>query len=145
MSFALDVKEELSRVNVDNYNERFAVLEAILKNGFEYNLLGLGKIKLIYSSRSNTLTRYVIKLLTSFHKVPYELYQRQIMRFDKPILFFVELSEGTDVFVEEFNLLNDSQARKKEILSNEIEKACYLRGTFIAKGSVNDPDTSNYH
>lgn len=145
MSFALEVKEELSRLNIEAYGERYAVLEAILKNAFEVNLLGLGRVKLIYASRSNTLTRFVIKLVTSFHHVDYELYQRQIMRFDKPMLFYVEIANGAELFVEEFSLLTDNPGRKKEILESQLEKSAYLRGTFIAKGSVNDPETSNYH
>lgn len=145
MSYTLEVKEELARVPLNTSMERFASLEAILRSAFEINYSGFKRIKLVFSARSNAITRYVIKLITSFHDTKYELYQKQIMRFDKPTLFYLEINEDSELFVEDFNLLDDNQERKAEILDSDIERIAYLRACFIACGSVNDPSSSSYH
>lgn len=145
MSYALEVKEELSRIEFDTSEESFAALEAIFKNGFTLSFQGSNRFKLEFSSRSNAIIRFLIKQINSFHHTKYELYQRQIMRFDKPVLYYLEIKDEAEIFIEEFNMLKDSRARKTEILDSDELKKAYLRGAFIAKGSINDPETSNYH
>ncbi len=146
MSYAYDCKEELTHVKISFNQESLTILEAIVHNGFEITLSGFNKIKLKYETRSNPIIRFVIKLLlTNFPNIKYELYQKQIMRFDKPTLFVIEINEDSDILVGSFNLLDDKTNDRSIILTNLELKKAYLRGVFITNGSVNDPKTSNYH
>ena len=146
MSYALDCKEELTHLDVVANQESLTILNAIIRNGFEIILSGFTKFSLKFSTKSNPLIRYIIKLLTvNFNNIKYELYQKQVIRFDKPHLFVIEIKEDSDILIEAFNLLNDDKENKKEIFDNEDLIKAYLRGAFIASGSVNSPKTSNYH
>ena len=71
--------------------------------------------------------------------------QKQIMRFDKPNLYVLEINDSADLLVEEFALIHGDEELKKEIYSEDLLKKAYLRASFITSGSVNDPKTSNYH
>lgn len=145
MSFALEVKEELARKIISNHQELESMLEAIFRNGAELSILGLGQSKLTLHSRSNSIIRAMIKALNAFKQTNYNLYQKQIMRFDKPIIYYLEITENVDFFIKELNILNEDHNHKQDILSHEHLKSSYLRGAFIVCGSVNDPDTSKYH
>lgn len=144
MSFALEVKEELTRLPL-TLGEELMALKAILHNGFELNLASFNDFKLLFQTKSNPIMRYVIKLLTNIHpNIKYNLYQKQIMRFDKPNLYVLEINNAINL-VEEFELLKEEPNNKLEIYNEDNYKKIYLRASFITSGSVNDPKTSNYH
>lgn len=145
MSYALEVKEELTRLKLNNSNEIFTMLEGILRCGFDISFNFKKEPTLIFSSKSNAIIRYVIFLLQTFHKVNYKLYQKQIMHFDKPTYFYLEIDEEANLFIKDYSLLSQHSERKEEILASEKLKAIYLRAAFIVKGSINDPKGKSYH
>ncbi len=146
MSYALRVKEELTHLPLENTRENEVALCAILHTGFSLIMTGFTNFKLSFATRSNPIMRYVIKLLTKMHpNIKYDLMQKQIMRFDKPNLYVLEINDSADLLVEEFALVQGDEELKKEIYSDDLLKKAYLRASFITSGSVNDPKTSNYH
>lgn len=143
MSFALEVKEELSRVEFNSIDEKLVCLEAILKNGAEISFQSFTNPKIVISTKSNALTRFIIKLLNSFESnVSYDLYQKQIMRFDKPTYYYISINDAKK-FINKFHIL-DSEHLMTDFDNEDLVKA-YLRGAFIIRGSVNDPESGNYH
>lgn len=146
MSYALECKEELTHIPLTNTKDSLTILNAILRNGFTLTFRGFNKFSLTFETRSNPITRFIIKLLNSnFLNIKYNLYQKQIMRFDKPQLYGILIDEDADILINAFNLLEEDTTTKSEILEEEDLKKSYLRGSFIVGGSVNDPKTSNYH
>lgn len=146
MSYALEVKEELTRLPLTDNIEILTCLNALLHNGFELAMTSFTNFKLSFQTRSNAIMRYVIKVLLGVHpNLKYELYQKQIMRFDKPNLYGLRITEDSNLLVEEFNLLEPNNEQALEILEDDHLKKIYLRASFITSGSVNDPKTSNYH
>lgn len=145
MSYALECKEELTHVVVETEKESKILLNAIIHNGFTLSLSSKMSFKLNFETPSNPITRFIIKLLLQvFPNINYNLYQRQVMRFNKPVLFSIFIEDG-DRIIKEFKVLEDDTEIKREIIDNETLKKAYLRGCFIVGGSVNDPKTSNYH
>ena len=143
MSFALEVKEELSRVEFNSNEEKLICLEAILKNGAEISFQSFTNPKIVISTKSNALTRFIIKLLNNFDSnVEYDLYQKQIMRFDKPTYYYISINNAKK-FLSYFHIL-DIEHTMTELENDNLIKA-YLRGAFIIRGSVNDPESGNYH
>ena len=55
------------------------------------------------------------------------------------------IEDAGQTIIEDLNLLEPVTLRKEEILHDAKMSISYLRGAFLAKGSVNDPNTSNYH
>lgn len=145
MSYALECKEELTHVVVETEKESKILLNAIIHNGFTLSLSSKMSFKLNFETPSNPITRFIIKLLLHvFPNINYNLYQRQVMRFNKPVLFSIFIEDG-DRIIKEFKILEDDTEIKRGIIDNETLKKAYLRGCFIVGGSVNDPKTSNYH
>lgn len=145
MSYALECKEELTHVVIETEKESKILLNAIIHNGFTLSLSSKMSFKLNFETPSNPITRFIIKLLLQvFPNINYNLYQRQVMRFNKPVLFSIFIEDG-DRIIKEFKVLEDDTEIKREIIDNETLKKAYLRGCFIVGGSVNDPKTSNYH
>ncbi len=145
MSYALECKEELTHVVIETEKESKILLNAIIHNGFTLSLSSKMSFKLNFETPSNPITRFIIKLLLQvFPNINYNLYQRQVMRFNKPVLFSIFIEDG-DRIIKEFKILEDDTEIKREIIDNETLKKAYLRGCFIVGGSVNDPKTSNYH
>ena len=145
MSYALECKEELTHVVVETEKESKILLNAIIHNGFTLSLSSKMSFKLNFETPSNPITRFIIKLLLQvFPNINYNLYQRQVMRFNKPVLFSIFIEDG-DRIIKEFKVLEDDTEIKREIIDNETLKKAYLRVCFIVGGSVNDPKTSNYH
>lgn len=145
MSYALECKEELTHVVIETEKESKILLNAIIHNGFTLSLYSKMSFKLNFETPSNPITRFIIKLLLQvFPNINYNLYQRQVMRFNKPVLFSIFIEDG-DRIIKEFKVLEDDMEIKRGIIDNETLKKAYLRGCFIVGGSVNDPKTSNYH
>lgn len=145
MSYALECKEELTHVVIETEKESKILLNAIIHNGFTLSLSSKMSFKLNFETLSNPITRFIIKLLLQvFPNINYNLYQRQVMRFNKPVLFSIFIEDG-DRIIKEFKILEDDTEIKRGIIDNETLKKAYLRGCFIVGGSVNDPKTSNYH
>lgn len=145
MSYALECKEELTHVVIETEKESKILLNAIIHNGFTLSLSSKMSFKLNFETPSNPITRFIIKLLLQvFPNINYNLYQRQVMRFNKPVLFSIFIEDG-DRIIKEFKVLEDDTEIKRGIIDNETLKKAYLRGCFIVGGSVNDPKTSNYH
>ncbi len=145
MSYALECKEELTHVVIETEKESKILLNAIIHNGFTLSLSSKMSFKLNFETPSNPITRFIIKLLLQvFPNINYNLYQRQVMRFNKPVLFSIFIEDG-DRIIKEFKILEDDTEIKRGIIDNETLKKAYLRGCFIVGGSVNDPKTSNYH
>ena len=131
MSYALECKEELTHVVIETEKESKILLNAIIHNGFTLSLSSKMSFKLNFETPSNPITRFIIKLLLQvFPNINYNLYQRQVMRFNKPVLFSIFIEDG-DRIIKEFKILEDDTEIKRGIIDNETLKKAYLRGTLI--------------
>lgn len=144
MSFAMEVKEELCQFNITESHCAEAEFEAMLRFSSEIDL-SPAATTINFSSSSIAIIRLFLKLLKRFYNCETELIQKQETRFNKHNVYIIKILTQVDVIIEEMNLLGSNALIKEEIIQKETCKAAYLRGAFIAKGSVNDPKTSNYH
>jgi DNA-binding protein WhiA len=71
------------------------------------------------------------------------------MRLKKNNVYIVRLSQRAKEILEDMKILGDGFTFIHDIASDLIKKKCckrsYLRGAFLAGGSVNNPETSSYH
>lgn len=140
MSFTQDVKNDLLSIRNNDVKTKLEA-EAILRLSSEISIIGNFKIEV----SSNNL--FVIRRLTSLLKQNYEfeseVISRVINRFNKQKSFTLIITEGSKRIIEDLNLFNDSSKYKEEM--NMDDFGDYLRGSFLAKGSVNDPKNKNHH
>jgi hypothetical protein len=147
MSFAKEVKKELQSLkHLDCCNK--AELSALLHiNGsIEKNNDG---ISIVFQSTNNSVVRRFVYLYKKIYDDDYTLIQKKIHQFKSKEQFIIKINESVDILMNELSLINNQAIFFQDVESDLIEKECckkaYLRGAFLASGSINSPDTSAYH
>ena len=142
MSFSTNVKEDILKINNVDTKSLKLTLEAMLR--FAGEIVISNPLKLTFSSNSLNIVTYLVKNLKKLYDFEYEIEQRKIERFDNSITYRV-LIIGANKIIEEMELTKDQTISKEDIFEDEEYLISYLRGAFLARGSVNDPKSKNGH
>ena len=142
MSFAYDVKEDVLKFNTDA-SSHLVELQACLRISGEV-LIG-NPVKLVFSSSNMHIIRYVISLIKQFYiDAEYEMTSRQLQKLNHQTIYSCVINNARTI-IEELSVIDAVPYNRDEILNSPELIVGYLRGAFLAKGSINDPITSNYH
>jgi DNA-binding protein WhiA len=95
------------------------------------------------------IARRIYTLIKKSYQVQVELLVRKKMRLKKNNVYIVRLSQQAKEILEDLKILGEGFTFTHYISKELIKKKCcrraYLRGAFLAGGSVNNPETSSYH
>lgn len=147
MSFASDVKKELTMLEISKADNAKAELSALLRmNGS----LGLANqhFTLNVETENAATARRMLSLLQQFYQVQSEISIRRQMKLKKNNLYIVRITQNVDFLLDELKIFEDFELLATvpdEWLADEGMARSYLRGAFLAAGSVNNPETSRYH
>lgn len=132
MTFTTRIKEEISK---ENYN----VIEAekILAAFIRYNAKIDDVITITLENCS--VTRYIYKLLKETFNISVQIIIRNQKRFRVKQIYILVINEKVDYIKQALNL--DSEVE----LDNDEEKIAFIKGSFLATGSISNPSTSGYH
>ncbi|AKU79314.1 DNA-binding protein WhiA [Spiroplasma turonicum] len=154
MSFALEVKNEILSLNFSK-KQMHMLLVGFLKFNGEI-LYNNNEVLFQISSSNNSLIRGIFKILKNFYL---DDFQTAVIELPKNSsnkkLYRILLTKNVKQFLTENNIFDFNKNHKIiEIpyfnifntfeLHQDLIRA-YISGVFIAVGSVNSPDTSNYH
>lgn len=142
MSFALDVKDDLLKINNTEANADMLELEAMLRFGAE--VLISRPLKLSFTCNNMGVVRRFVKICKRFYDIEYDIVSRVINRFDNHTVFTCTVSSGADNIINAVNLIHSESELRNSDLSDD-ERTAYLRGAFLVRGSVNDPMSKNSH
>ena len=138
MSFTTEVKEDLLHFDDTNDELNFAELSGVLRFSGEVTL---GRnMTVSFTCSSMAIIRRCIKILKNKYDLEYTVLSRTISRLDNHAVFTCEISKGADLIAKDYNLIigmNEFQT--------EEEKKAFLRGAFLVRGSVNDPNSKSSH
>ncbi|MFK2825447.1 DNA-binding protein WhiA [Bacillus sp. B190/17] len=147
MSFASETKKELTTLEVKDCCARAELSALIRMNGslsFSNRLLVVN-----IQTENAAIARRIYVLLKKNYEVEVELLVRKKMRLKKNNVYIVRLKEKARDILEDLAIIEGSFSFVHNISPVLIEKKCcrrsYLRGAFLAGGSVNNPETSSYH
>lgn len=138
MSFAKEIKDEVSKIKSDNCcveKEFEAMLHMSSGIGF-----GPGGNTVELSTTNPTIAKRFVELLKKLYTFPIELIAVQNQVLKKNTTYVVKISKA-DELIKRYNLLS---FEGYDEISNECCKNAYLRGAFLVMGSINDP-TNSYH
>lgn len=146
MSYASEVKKELTTLEVHFGNAKAELMALIRMNGS----LGLSNHRFILSVQTENpaTARRIYSLLKQFYDVESELLVRRKMKLKKNNLYIVRLNKGSDYVLKDLDILDGFQLKETvplDFLDDDAKVRSYLRGAFLATGSVNNPETSSYH
>ncbi|PDD75215.1 DNA-binding protein WhiA [Listeria monocytogenes] len=147
MSFASETKKELTHMDVSDSDAKVELAAFIRMNGaisFSSQLVIMD-----VQTENAAIARRMYQLLKDLYEVPIELLVRRKMKLKKNNVYIVRLKSGTREILEDLRILEPPMTFTKSIdrgfVKKRSAKRAYLRGAFLASGSVNNPETSSYH
>ncbi|MBT2732170.1 DNA-binding protein WhiA [Carnobacterium sp. ISL-102] len=146
MSYASEVKKELTQLEVHREHAKAELAALIRMNG----TVGLVDKKFILNIQTENaaIARRIYVLLKDHFDVESELLVRRKMKLKKNNVYVVRLKHGTQEVLSDLSIMEGMFLHSHvsdEVIGNTQKVKSYLRGAFLAGGSVNNPETSRYH
>lgn len=146
MSFAAEVKKELTTLEVHREHAK-AELAALIRMNGSLSIVNQ-QFVLNVQTENAAIARRIYSLLKDHYKVRSELLVRRKMKLKKNNVYIVRLKHETREVLDDLAILEGMMVHSHvsdEIMGNSQKMRSYLRGAFMASGSVNNPETSRYH
>ncbi len=147
MSFAAETKKELTMVEVDSCCERAELSALIRMNGAVQ--LSSHKVILDISTENAAIARRIYTLIKKRFSMHAEVLVRKKMRLKKNNVYIVRIPSRVQEVLSELRIVSEgfqfTDLIDKEVVKNHCCKRSYLRGAFLAGGSVNNPEGASYH
>lgn len=142
MSFATEVKNELCFLDYSD-NDVIALLSGFVRNNYS-----IVDGCLVLSTENAKIARFLFSMFKRIYDVDVIINQGSMNNFKKKSSYNVVISDKVSFILNDLMII-DYDGNETFIddlfLSSEDLKRDYLRGCFLASGSVNDPKTSRYH
>lgn len=147
MSFAAHIKKELVGINSQPCCQ-MAELSALFKMNGIMSLTSSGPV-LNFDTENAAIARRVLTLLKSnFSDVKTSILARKKKNLKKNNTYVVKIITQALEVATQLQVM-PSEHGDFSLFETLLTKACcpraYLRGAFLASGSVNNPETSSYH
>lgn len=147
MSFAAQTKKELTLIEADACCEKAELSALIRMNGSVQ--LSNQRIILDISTENAAIARRIYSLLKKTFQLHTELLVRKKMRLKKNNVYIVRVPNQVQELLAELQIVSEgflfTPGISKGMIRNNCCKRAYLRGAFLAGGSVNNPEGSSYH
>lgn len=146
MSYASEVKKELTGITVHEKNARAELMALIRMNGS----IGLANHAMILNvqTESPAIARRIYSLIKQLYKVESDILVRKKMKLKKNNTYVDRLRHHAQEILGDLAILDGFQIKERvplDLLTDDLMIRSYLRGAFLAGGSVNNPETSRYH
>lgn len=147
MSFAAQIKKELTTVESDEIGKKSELAALIRMNGVVSE--SRHRYSLDIQTENAAIARRIYTLIKDNYHVSLEVLVRKKMKLKKNNIYIVRLKEHVRDLLKDLQIIDESLHVIRKISSSafnsENEKRAYLRGSFLAGGSINNPETSSYH
>ncbi|MGR3741538.1 DNA-binding protein WhiA [Companilactobacillus sp. DQM5] len=147
-SYASEVKKELTMLEVHPEHARVELAALLRMNGS----LAIQDHHFVLSAvtENPVIARRIYSLLKQNYSVESDLLVRKKMKLKKNNQYIVRLKNDTNRILKDLGIMSEGGFQlntdvPSEILNEEQRMRSYLRGAFLATGSVNNPETSRYH
>lgn len=149
MSFAGQTKKELTLVSSDNCCKR-SEIEAILAQSAEITLLPDGRRILVAQTENVATARRIYTQMKEQFALTPEVAVRKKMRLKKNNVYGIRtsLAQAMQLVATLGWKLPEREGHLAAVLPKRAKSCCkkaFLRGAFLAAGSVNAPGSHSYH
>lgn len=146
MSFAAETKRELTQLDVKHCCARAELAALTRMNGFIS--IRNKQLELDISTENAAIARRIYRLIKQNDDYSIEILVRKKMRLKKNNVYIVRMKEAAQSLLNDLKILDENLMFTRKIDPELIKKPCcrrsYLRGAFLAGGSLNHPESS-YH
>lgn len=143
MSFTERVKNEISLLELTK-SEEIAELSALVRANAKF----FDNYAEIYTENVKVAKR-VFSLIKNIYNVNCEVITKKSQVFDKKNIYYIRIEEKKDIILKDLSVVDNEnkfiEMIEEYIIGSLDEIKAYIRGAFLAKGSINDPKTSQYH
>src|SRR5690625_2697672 len=146
MSFASVIKKEITSIESDTCCKQAELAALIRMNG----VISVSRDQYVLDVQTENaaIARRIYTLIKSLYALPMELLVRKKMKLKKNNVYIVRMKKDVDAFLSDLDILKQPYTLKRDISAKYVLKDCckraYLRGAFLAGGSINNPETSSY-
>ena len=141
MTYTIKVKEEIAHLETEVV-EALAELSGFIRFDGEVN-----KKEIILNIENASVARRIYRLMKMCFQVRPQITVRVQKRFRVHQLYILIYNNDIMAVLEKLNIYKDGKKILPEdyFLATKEEKLAFLRGIFLATGSINNPQTSGYH
>lgn len=146
MSFTTDVKSEIA-ANELKPCCRKAELTALIQMCATINFTSEGMQITVQTENANTAKR-IWKMLKDLYQVETQLSVLKKMKLKKNNIYLIRVKNKAMEILRDLEILTDSGLQEHpsaKMVKKECCARAYLAGAFLAGGSVNSPNKTNYH
>ena len=136
MSFTSRIKNELVESELSKL-EQVSELSGLLKNSID------NSSKLNITTENAAIARLIFNRLKNNYDALIRVSVKKGYNYNKNYIYGLEVYKNVDSIIKDLSL--DSIVPNSYLIDDEDTKRAYIRGLFLACGSVNDPKTSQYH
>lgn len=155
MPFSQDIRDEITSIKVYNDDEITSLLSSILMFSGNVVIKGANNISFNIATENESIAKKLIFLFKKMFSIKLELYQKNNYNFSRKKIFVLEYSKHLDevkeILKKLFVLGEDEQGLiflrddiDDSLIENESAVKSFLRGSYMASGSISDPEKS-YH
>lgn len=148
MSFSTTTKEELARLEDRQKCCRLAELAALIRMDGTLQISANQQYSLNVTSESGPVARKIYNLSKMVLNLPTNIVVRRKLRLKKNNSYLVKIYPRGIEDLQKLGLVNGDGEIQPGIDKNIIKKRCdqkaYMRGAFMARGSISNPE-GHYH
>lgn len=134
MSFTGEIKTEISKQKF-NKLEQISLLSGIVRNETIEQ-----EIKI--SNENKDVANLIFNLFQENYKITPKITVRRGYNYNKNFIYILEIKTKLEELKKELSLNNIPE---EYIIEEDNLKRSYIKGLFLTKGSINNPQTSRYH
>lgn len=143
MSFTTVVKNEICALDFSK-SENIAEL-----SGFVRGSSKCSSDCIELTSENAKVAKRIYLLIKSIYGIEVALEQRKMANFSNKKIYVVTINHRIKDILDDLALIDENNdfisSPPEYLISSNEEIKAYLRGTFLNRGSINDPKTSQYH
>ena len=141
MTFTMQVKDEMSKIE-PNSIDALTELSAFIR--FDGTI---SKDEILLTMENASVARRIYKLLKTLFNVKPNIMVRVQKRFRVKQIYMLSIKENVDGILEKLNIYKNKRKVLPEefFLDSDEEVIAFLRGLFLATGSISNPQTTGYH
>ena len=143
MSFSVKVKSEILRLQSER-TEKISLLSSYIRNNAV-----ITEKSILINTENMEISKYIFELFKELYNIFPIITVRKSFNFKKSMSYLLKLDSHLSLILKDLSLINEDgyfiNIPREYIYTEDDDKMSYLRGVFLATGSINDPKTSRYH
>lgn len=146
MSFSADVKNETAGIEVTG-NDARAQLSALIQMSSSLSLSNRG-MGISVTLENAAVSRTVYRLLKERYNLEIALSVKRKMNLHKNLIYGLKIYTKAVDILKDLGIYSSRGLLEKplqKIVNSDSNARAYLAGAFMASGSVNPPEKTNYH